>query len=87
MGIWEVLTDLAEAAVPWSNAEAEAPAPAEDEKVRCVGLFPRGYRSRSLALKQNGNFRLSKSAAISQSALVAGSFRSQDETPLTGFIG
>lgn len=33
MGIWETLTDLAEAALPWSAAEAEAPA-AEEEKVR-----------------------------------------------------
>ena len=32
MGIWETLTDIAEAAVPWSTAYAEAPA--EESKVR-----------------------------------------------------
>ena len=26
MGIWETVTDLIEAAMPWSEAEAEAPA-------------------------------------------------------------
>lgn len=32
MGVWDVITDLVEAATPWSTAEAEAPL-AED-KVR-----------------------------------------------------
>ncbi|KAI0477729.1 ubiquinol-cytochrome C reductase hinge protein-domain-containing protein [Xylariaceae sp. FL0804] len=31
MGIWDSITDLVEAAVPWSIAEAEAP-PAEDKE-------------------------------------------------------
>lgn len=30
MGIWDLVTDLAEAALPWSTVEAEAPA-AEDQ--------------------------------------------------------
>ncbi|KAL2756012.1 hypothetical protein ACRALDRAFT_1064005 [Sodiomyces alcalophilus JCM 7366] len=30
MGIWDLVTDLAEAAIPWSTVEAEAPA-AEDQ--------------------------------------------------------
>lgn len=29
MGIWETITDLVEAATPWSTAEAEAPAQEE----------------------------------------------------------
>lgn len=32
MGIWETLTDLVDAAAPWSTAEAEAPA--SEEQVR-----------------------------------------------------
>ncbi|KAI0553873.1 ubiquinol-cytochrome C reductase hinge protein-domain-containing protein [Xylaria curta] len=33
MGVWDVITDLVEAATPWSTAEAEAPqAPAEDKE-------------------------------------------------------
>ncbi|KAI0112482.1 ubiquinol-cytochrome C reductase hinge protein-domain-containing protein [Nemania sp. FL0031] len=31
MGVWDVITDLVEAATPWSTAEAEAP-PAEDKE-------------------------------------------------------
>ncbi len=34
MGIWEVITDLFEAATPWSVAEAEAAAKEDDTKVR-----------------------------------------------------
>ncbi|KAI1370034.1 ubiquinol-cytochrome C reductase hinge protein-domain-containing protein [Xylaria arbuscula] len=30
MGVWDVITDLVEAATPWNTAEAEAP-PAEDK--------------------------------------------------------
>ena len=30
MGFWDTITDLVEAAAPWSTAEAEAP-PAEDK--------------------------------------------------------
>ena len=33
MGIWEAITDLVEAAAPWSVAEAEAPAE-EPQEVR-----------------------------------------------------
>ncbi|KAI1758347.1 ubiquinol-cytochrome C reductase hinge protein-domain-containing protein [Xylaria castorea] len=33
MGVWDVITDLVEAAAPWSTAEAEAPqAPAEEKE-------------------------------------------------------
>ncbi|KAI0864536.1 ubiquinol-cytochrome C reductase hinge protein-domain-containing protein [Xylaria cubensis] len=33
MGVWDVITDLVEAATPWDTAEAEAPpAPAEDKE-------------------------------------------------------
>ncbi|KAI0468993.1 ubiquinol-cytochrome C reductase hinge protein-domain-containing protein [Xylaria cf. heliscus] len=33
MGVWDVITDLVEAATPWSSAEAEAPqAPAEEKE-------------------------------------------------------
>ncbi|RYP35952.1 hypothetical protein DL767_003641 [Monosporascus sp. MG133] len=31
MGFWDTITDLVEAATPWSNAEAEAPPPEEKE--------------------------------------------------------
>ncbi|KAI1811202.1 ubiquinol-cytochrome C reductase hinge protein-domain-containing protein [Poronia punctata] len=31
MGVWDVITDLVEAATPWSTAEAEAP-PAEEKE-------------------------------------------------------
>lgn len=33
MGIWDTITELVEAAAPWSVAEAEAPAQQEEEKV------------------------------------------------------
>ena len=33
MGIWEALTELVDLAKPWSEAEAEAPAKDEDQKV------------------------------------------------------
>ncbi|KAK1846975.1 Cytochrome b-c1 complex subunit 6 [Colletotrichum chrysophilum] len=31
MGIWDTITDLAEAAMPWATVEAEAPAAEEEE--------------------------------------------------------
>lgn len=41
MGFWDTITDLVDAATPWSVAEAEAPAAddkAEDSKVRAAFL-------------------------------------------------
>ncbi|KAK2049817.1 Non-heme 11 kDa protein of cytochrome bc1 complex [Colletotrichum somersetense] len=32
MGFWDTITDLAEAAMPWANVEAEAPAAEEKEE-------------------------------------------------------
>ncbi|KAK3937853.1 ubiquinol-cytochrome c reductase complex 17 kd protein [Diplogelasinospora grovesii] len=32
MGIWDAITDLIEAATPWTTAEAEAPAAQEEQK-------------------------------------------------------
>ena len=41
MGIWEALTELVDLAKPWAEAEAEAPAKDEQDKVcRVPGLEP-----------------------------------------------
>lgn len=39
MGIWDTITDLVEAATPWSVVEAEAPA--QEEQVRALFLSSR----------------------------------------------
>ncbi|KAH8896992.1 Non-heme 11 kDa protein of cytochrome bc1 complex [Thozetella sp. PMI_491] len=36
MGIWDTITDLVEAAAPWSIVEAEAPAAAEEQQEEAV---------------------------------------------------
>ena len=36
MGIWDTITDLVEAAKPWSTAEAEAPVATEEEQVNAA---------------------------------------------------
>jgi ubiquinol-cytochrome c reductase subunit 6 len=46
MGIWETLTDLAEAALPWSAVEAEGPTTVEEDKVRAF-CPPGGVRTTS----------------------------------------
>lgn len=48
MGFWDTITDLVEAAAPWSTAEAEAPESApEESKVRSsIALY---VQSRDMA--------------------------------------